>query len=260
MMKRKRKMATHYFSKHLLRLRRRVYSEWRRITKDLKYGRRYLCIVVSNVYKSRLSENLNKWRQVVLEIKTLELKQRAFERAQSRRRLLSAFDGMKENVVKTSKHRGIFKLLLRNIAKALLEAFWQWKLSTIRQNHRLRQSVKMEGKRKNRYKSKSFDVWKAMRVHGRQRNSSLDIAFEIGMKGVNKTHFFRWLKETRHMRVMAHVDEKNFFMLEKCFFQWRVFLRKIYASSKVRSPSERSERAVRTPCIAPRFCSRFDVT
>ena len=231
-MERKRKFATHYYKKHLLRLRRKVYSEWRRVAKDLKYGRRYLCMVVLNVYKSRLKISIERWKKAANDWQEIRRKQEKLRDSRMRRRLTSAFLGMKEMVAENSNHRNVYKCFLKCIKRILVESFWRWRLVNSHHVYLEKASDRFRESAVVKFKSKSFECWKRMRNHGRHRNSSLDIAIGVGTNGINRMHFFRWLKETRYMRVMANVEESEQWLLQKCIFKWRVFVSKVFRSSK----------------------------
>eukprot|EP00520_Triparma_pacifica_P003768 CAMPEP_0118665532 /NCGR_PEP_ID=MMETSP0785-20121206/18674_1 /TAXON_ID=91992 /ORGANISM="Bolidomonas pacifica, Strain CCMP 1866" /LENGTH=489 /DNA_ID=CAMNT_0006559667 /DNA_START=1356 /DNA_END=2823 /DNA_ORIENTATION=- len=141
----------------------------------------------------------------------------------NRVRLSSAFMGLRISVSEGRSVRKITKLMFHVARRMVMKALYTWKVGTVRMRFLSGRAKDMQRQVIVKAKTKSFDVWKSVSKKTRFRNSSLDHAASIGVRGINKHHFYRWVKSTRYLRVMSHCESVNEWIKQKYFFKLRVY-------------------------------------
>lgn len=140
---------------------------------------------------------------------------------------------MKSFIASNTSLRFIFKTIVKCGMKKLIDGFWRWKMSSAHSAYQIMAADSFKEKKEVKFKSQSFDVWKRLRRHCRTRNASLDMAANTGSKAIHRLTFFKWVKQTRFIRVMANVSETNQWILQKYIFKWRVFITKVFKNYKI---------------------------
>jgi hypothetical protein len=119
--------------------------------------------------------------------------------------------------------RKLTKLFLHVARRMVMKALYTWKVGTVRMRFLSGRAKEMQNQIITKAKTKSFDVWRSASKRTRFRNSSLDYAASVGIRGINKHHFYRWVKSTRYLRVMSHCESVNEWIKQKYFFKLRVY-------------------------------------
>jgi hypothetical protein len=131
--------------------------------------------------------------------------------------------GLRVSVKEGRSVRKLTKLFLHIARRMVTKALYTWKVGTVRMRFLSGRAKEMQNQIITKAKTKSFDVWRSTIKRTRFRNSSLDYAASVGLRGINKHHFYRWVKRTRYLRVMSHCESVNEWIKQKYFFKLRVY-------------------------------------
>ncbi|GMH84024.1 hypothetical protein TrST_g10468 [Triparma strigata] len=225
--KRRGKFIEHYIKKRNYREGRKILVSWRKVTEERVYGKRFLCNMLRRHYKGTLATVFERWKDMSEHYnRVMNLAEKNTE-ARMRVRLESAFLGFHASLREGRKGKRVGKILLRTAKKIVTKTWYIWRASTLRMRLISKVAGEMQQQITTKVTSASFQAWKNSIVTTRARNSSLDMAVSVGARGRYRLHFFKWLKETRYLRVMNNCEQKDWMLLHSIFFRMRVYKDKI---------------------------------
>ena len=221
------KFVDHYVSKRRYRSARVVLVKWHNAVKNKVYAKRYICLLVQRHYRGVLSTVIDKWHDMASHsAKVAALAKKSSSRV-NRVRLKSAFLGFHASLKQGRKGKKVAKLLIRYARERVTRGWYRWRSCTLRMRLISKSAGDMRQQIATKQASQSFEAWRGLVHHVRARNSSLDIACEIGKRGGYRVHFLKWFKETRYLRLVANSSSRNYLLLSKYFFNLRVWKDKI---------------------------------
>jgi len=182
-----------------------------------------LLLTCQRFYRGLLLTALHIWKDTVKVWHETKVRVEVGAEKFNRVRLSSAFVGFRVSVKEGRSAKKLTKLIFHVARRMLMRAYYTWKVGTVRMRFLTIRAVNMEKQIIVKAKTMSFDVWRGLAQRSRARNSSLDYAVSVATRGLNKHHFFKWVKETRYLRVMAHCDSVNEWIKQKYFFKLRVY-------------------------------------
>jgi hypothetical protein len=171
--------------------------------------------MLQKTYRGTLRAFVEQWKTFTVHMAAIQKKAKDIEQSFNRVRLESAFMGFKISSKITNRDRRMAKMLMWIARKQLGKHFHRWICSTIRLAFLHRAAVKQNQAMAMKYRSRSFAAWRRVSKVTRARNSSLDMAVSLGARAGRRYCFTRWVKQTRYLRVMSNVEQRDLWVEQK---------------------------------------------